>query len=215
MTAMIETASIHVPKTAGTSFTDVLRRWYGADLSLYYECNGTIDDIGPTTRVVHGHMQAGVHEARHHVTWLRDPARRVISHYFYWRITQPVVKVDPLHLQVLDGSVSLLQFAEHPEIRNLAAWYFNGLDVDDFSFVGVVENGLQEMGRLAWILGMPATQSPRTNVTVSTEYEAYRGGGTMQRDIDAIRSFNDLDYELYAKAKDRMNTWWRAFLAAG
>lgn len=210
---MLELSSVHIPKSAGTSFLAVLRGWYGAGLSLEYHCNGTLDGIQPWTRAIHGHFKATEHEAERLITWMREPAKRVASHYYYWKVTAPVARVDPLHVAVIRNELSLLEFADHPEIRNLTASYMDGLDLDAFDFVGISESIAPETGRLARILEMPVVSPPRRNATASPEYMRFRASVDYERTMAEIRRMNAIDVDLYAQAHDRMTGWWQRFAA--
>lgn len=210
---MLEVASVHVPKSAGTSFIEVLKHWYGPTLSLEYTCNGTVDRVEPWTRARHGHFRATEHEAQHLVTWMRDPAKRLVSHYFYWRVTPPVARVDPTHQMMREQNTPLLEFAEIPEMRNLTAWYLDGRDVDDFSFVGIAEALGPEVGRLARILGKPPVAPPHINDTKTAEYLAFQASSDYAATMQRIRELNSLDYELYDQARDRMQRYWDSFAA--
>ena len=109
--------SLHVPKTAGTSFRRDLERWFGADLALHYRG----DQGEPPTRwtlrpglCVHGHFNRlrgiGVRqyypEARQFIVFLRDPFERFVSTWRY------------LHFQIRSG-VAVADFDDRPD---LATW---------------------------------------------------------------------------------------------
>jgi len=87
---------VHVPRTAGTTFTGILERLYGRDamLELYGSGPGeALEALGPERaagiRVVVGHVAYGVHEELpwpcRYVTFLRDPVDRIVSHHRYVR----------------------------------------------------------------------------------------------------------------------------------
>ena len=101
--------SVHLPKTAGTSFEHSLRRHFGAQLQRRYAdkplhhhplrrnlraareglCGRHREEASPAC--VHGHFLplSYRHLARRadvrFVTWLREPIDRLLSHYHYWR----------------------------------------------------------------------------------------------------------------------------------
>ena len=204
---MLEVASIHVPKAGGTSFLGVLGAWYGEDLSWFYRCAGRIDPILPWTRCVHGHFNADFLAARRRITWMRDPARRAVSHFYYWRATPPVAIIDPLHLDVLAGRISLLEFAAHPEIRNLHTAYYGASTVADFDFIGIMEHQDSEMQRLAHILDKPVLSLPRDNVTRSEEYAAFKASPEFDETVAAIRQLNLRDQAFYDKACAAREEW--------
>lgn len=101
--------SVHLPKTAGTSFERSLRRHFGAQLQRRYAdkplhhhplrrnlraareglCGRHREGASPAC--IHGHFLplSYRHLARRadvrFVTWLREPIDRLLSHYHYWR----------------------------------------------------------------------------------------------------------------------------------
>jgi hypothetical protein len=90
--------SLHVPKTAGTSFRLTLERWFPDErLKLHYRDHKTLAlpilHEADAPICIHGHFDAthncGVDdyypEAQQFVAFLRDPLDRVASLYFYTR----------------------------------------------------------------------------------------------------------------------------------
>lgn len=102
--------SVHLPKTAGTSFERSLRRHFGAQLERRYAdkplhhhplrrnlraareglCGRRRQETA-SPACIHGHFLplSYRHLARRadvrFVTWLREPIDRLLSHYHYWR----------------------------------------------------------------------------------------------------------------------------------
>jgi hypothetical protein len=154
--------SIHIPKTGGTSFTDVLRACaqevfyldYGmgalAPTALFRRgkpvttpLESIISDLEslPGRSVIHGHFPAKEYVGRFpnavYVTWLRDPVERVASNYFYWQRTD--VPGDPRWEQVIGQKMSLEQFAQLDFARNLQQAFLFPLAVEQFDFIGITE----------------------------------------------------------------------------
>lgn len=98
--------SLHLPKTAGTSFFTSLEEYYGDRILRDYndrpirtpreERNSAAlrqrvlnqsKDFGHIA-CVHGHFlpfKYSLCEGARFVTWIRDPLERLGSHYFYWK----------------------------------------------------------------------------------------------------------------------------------
>ena len=97
---MIELISIHVPKTGGSSFLEVLKQAYGEDGVLKVISNHREDKglpmeapkignppvLPPKTKVLHGHFlhndfinHYGLSKNIPVVTWVRDPVERLIG----------------------------------------------------------------------------------------------------------------------------------------
>lgn len=157
--------SVHLPKTAGTSFADALARRYGDALHRDYEdlpmqvprgkrelralCSvprRRCIALAPGIRAVHGHvlpvayrLAARGRETRF-ITWLRDPLQRVISHYHYWRRDYDGSDTQqPLRNRMLHENWSLERFCLGPEMRNLYRQYLWGFDPNAFDFIGLTE----------------------------------------------------------------------------
>jgi len=92
---MIEIISVHIDKTAGMLFCDVLKQVYGSS-QVYVIWKGQSDYkfedklkelIPPQTTVIHGafpvsHYEGDFMDAKR-IVWVRNPIERLISYYFY------------------------------------------------------------------------------------------------------------------------------------
>lgn len=165
---MIELISIHIPKTAGSSFFQLLKKVYGREKILkVYGMRGIPENLELSifpeddvrqARVVHGHfcytqMKAFIEENQlRMITWLRDPVDRVISNYYYsmFRIREGKAKPEK------EGHkhFSLLEYANIPSSRNMMSWFLEGSNLSDFFFIGLKESlqdDLLELGKkLQW-----------------------------------------------------------------
>lgn len=107
--------SLHLPKTAGTSFASTLEQHFekeflkdSADLPMntpQYErnkaalqaslCNAESDFSG--IECIHGHflpikyLLLANKRKMTFVTWMRNPVERVLSHYFYWKRSSDIL----------------------------------------------------------------------------------------------------------------------------
>ena len=181
--------SIHIPKTAGTSFRNALKARYGDRLALFYGRNdpathpllrvarGSLASCVPQLEengieVLHGHyhlklVQSAVADpSRQLWTWLRDPVERVISHYSYIRERQTKWSFDK---QIKSGELTMLHFAQMARWRNLQTQYLTGVPLADFAFVGVTERF--ELG-LGLLFGEAAPQLPRRYNATDDKAEA-------------------------------------------
>jgi len=154
--------SIHISKTGGTTFLDVLRGCAEEVLYLDYDYEGPspnalfrrgkrvtaspesiINDIEslPGRSVIHGHFQAKKYAGRFpnaaYVTWLRDPVERIVSHYLYWQRSR--IPGEPQWEQFTAQQTSLEQFAQLKFVRNLQQAYLIPLGVEQFDFIGITE----------------------------------------------------------------------------
>ena len=154
--------SIHIPKTGGTTFVDVLRKCAEEVLYLDYGPEGLaptalfrrgkrltapfdsiIEDLELLRgrSVIHGHFAPKKYRGRFpnatYVTWLRDPAERVVSHYLYWQ--RSYLPTDARWEQVVMQKMSLEQFARLDFARDVYFRWFSPLGVEGFDFVGIME----------------------------------------------------------------------------
>jgi hypothetical protein len=153
--------SIHIPKTGGTTFVEVLRKCAEEVLYLDYGSEGPatalfrrgkpitasfesiltdLDSLSGRS-VIHGHFSVQKYGGRFpnalYVTWLRDPVERVVSHYFYWQ--RSYLPGDALWEQVVMQKMTLEQFARLDFARDVYFRWFSPLGVERFDFVGIME----------------------------------------------------------------------------
>ncbi|GLK81869.1 hypothetical protein [Methylopila turkensis] len=204
--------SIHIPKTAGTSFRNALQARYGDRLALYYGPNDPathpllrrasrkslaahvprLEDHG--IEVLHGHyvlplVETAVTDPSKQLwTWLRDPVERIISHYSYIRERPTKWSFDE---EIKAGELSLLKFSAMRRFRNLHSQYLRGIDIEEFGFVGLSERF--ELG-LGMLFGEDAPQLPRRYNATDDKLEAD------EATRDRIHALNLDDYKLYGRA---------------
>jgi len=156
--------SLHLPKTAGTSFASSLEAAFGAgyrpdyaDLPMqagrwhrrvHAVRSGLAlrDGLPSAITCVHGHflpLKYRLALTRRHaryITWLRDPVERVVSHYHFWRRDYDGRDpAQPLRNRMLREDWSLERFVLGPELRNVYSEYLWGFPVSRFAFIGITE----------------------------------------------------------------------------
>lgn len=211
----LQLISIHIPKTAGTSFRNTLRAVYGAkavirlDIGLIWqetmidEAVYTEAEIPRGVAVVHGHFSYAALRDRFPVdtgipviTWLRDPVERVISNYFYLakRLAEELNE-EARGLNILSRMQrSLTEYARCEAARNRMSKFLSGISLEELRFAGLVEHYDEDLSRLAGIMGwtdVPAfnhNQTGRDTSLVSDE------------EIAEIRALNAEDVALYERA---------------
>jgi len=227
--------SLHVPKTAGTSFRNDLKAWFGPDrLALHYR--GDQGEAPPHHALapglcVHGHFNRlrgiGVRryypEADQFIVLLRDPFDRFVSTWRY------------LHFQIRSG-VHQPAFADRPDLEIWLDRRRRALDAapeDPFSFlaqladpadpadpaavfgpqylaVGVTERYAQSVELIAAVLG----QAPPAHETrLNQAFEPHRAGDPKDERPDLRRRYEQafpLEYAVYAAAAARLEAGRRA-----
>jgi hypothetical protein len=166
--------SLHMAKTAGTSFAAALRAHYG---------EGLVEDYGmlpinrprgrrewdalragfaarrgwpAQIRAIHGHFLPVMYRIAFHgrmvdyVTWLRDPVERLVSNYHYWRRqAHGATPEQPLRYRMACEGWSLERFCLGPEFRNLYRQYLWGFEPRRFAFIGITERYEEDLDYFA------------------------------------------------------------------
>ncbi len=234
----VELLSLHVPKAAGTSFRGVLQAVYGenavwSDYGQYVEdpellfrkdpdlarriALDRLHGLDGRVRVIHGHFPLGKYgllpPGVKRITWLRHPLARLASHYYFWLTTDR--HGNPVHDQLLDQNLSLIQFARLPAMRDfMLGNLFQGADLVDLDFIGMQEYYDEDLADLALLMGWGGYPAVRRNTGRLSGYDQRLA--QLAEDGELIAELVDLnrgDMELYrrvAGAKGRQapdNPW--------
>jgi len=136
---------LHIPKAAGTTLQNILRRQYPADqyytVSTSPSVRASIASLRNLPeakrrriRCVMGHGAFGLHDAlvgpTRYITLLRDPIERVISNYYYVRRASAHRLHDTLHAQ--EWSLrEYIEQSENPQLSNGMTRSIAGGEADD------------------------------------------------------------------------------------
>jgi hypothetical protein len=215
--------SVHMPKTAGTSFTASLRGHFGDRLALAYNDrplhqaawrrNGQAASRALANRLrrpldtriecVHGHfLPIAFRWARfsspvQYVTWLRDPVQRLVSHYEHWRREPDPPASDTLHHRMLEENWSFEEFAFRPELRNVYSGFLWGFPVERFDFIGISEDYDTELGAFGQRVLGAHLNSARERENPDRAGDGYEIDPALRRRIE---DFHAADVNLYARA---------------
>jgi hypothetical protein len=227
---------LHIPKTAGTSFTSILDTYF------------TPDEICPATyindflalpeasrqnyRLYRGHIDYTLRDYLPkppiYITMLRHPLQRVISDI------RQVERLPEHHLHQLYHSVDLLTFVRHkaaaPEMRNVqtqmiapnrtnraseyqAAQAHNveaaKQHLDSFEFFGLTERFDDSVALLNYTFGWRPT---RQSVMLNTAPKTGAQKPLPQNVIDAILELNQYDLQVYEYAQQRFEARFRQMM---
>jgi hypothetical protein len=201
-----ELISLHIPKSAGTSFRLILQDVYGEDAVQRLDINKqdgillnqesvTISQIPAGLKVAHGHFsysefkqffgepQAPI------ITWLRNPVARVVSQYYFLqeRFEDQVIHSRNSRNVFKRLCRSLEEFAAVPGNRNLQSRYLQGLRPEDLDFIGIVEFFEEDLQELAGKMGWETYEPIHDNKTRNKERE--------EVSPDVLRLIADLNSE--------------------
>ena len=225
---------VHIPKTAGRTLEAVLDRQYPQKLTYsIYGYGGSIEDNVNTLRdmpdaekqklkFVKGHYQFGLHhllsQNSTYLTFLRNPIKRVISHYnyvsrdskhpFYKLIHEQGMGLKEyveqgLSVELNNGQTRLLSGKEHGyEFGNTPEELLT-LSIENienhFSLVGLVERFDESLLLMKKILGYEDIRYVSQNISKNSNRKAEIPAETLA----AIEYYNSLDIKLYNYAQEK------------
>lgn len=180
--------SVHLPKTAGSSFALALGRSFGARLLRDYsdfpintprlERNRSAleqcllnerRDFG-AIQCIHGHflplkyLQLSVKREITFITWMRHPVERLISHYHFWRRVNANDRLPALHRKMIQEDWSIERFCLGSELQNLYSQFLFGFPLENFSFIGITEFYEEDHSYFSRVFINTPTRAERVNV---------------------------------------------------
>lgn len=212
--------SLHMPKTGGMSFGELLGRSFGDRLLRDYA-----DDAGYRTPelverarrnavavraaraelaarydAIHGHFvadkYAGVFADGRFVAFFRDPVQQAISHYRFLQrnpqLHHPVVRV--FH----DTRPTLAEFVRWPATGNPQTMFLGSLAVEDLAFVGLREEFARSLALFARTMGRDLGSEVHANLDPESRGTTHRLDPATRRAVEAAYA---ADVELYRRAR--------------
>lgn len=216
--------SVHIPKTAGSTFRAILRRLEPGRVYYDYGSQFVIADPGtpsllgrlerarrrlpsllgpmPWHRVIHGHFPAARFAQRYpdspFITWLRHPVDRVVSHYHHLR--RHPSRSHTISWTMKTTGMELSDFIEISSMQNLQSRYLAGFPLDRLAFVGLQEHFDAMMPAFFETLGRDPVPFEARNVSPD---KSHRSGYSIPQEVEArIRDLNRADEELWHSARD-------------
>lgn len=203
---MVELISIHIGKTAGMSFRQVLTDVYRDEHMLWdyapykYE---KADMLPSSVKAIHGHISIrkyqGHFENAKRITWLRHPLFRLFSEYHFAKKYKD--QYNPLARKLIQENLTFEQYIEEDRARNVMSKQISGLDIKDFFFVGIQEFYGEELAYFSKKMDWEFKGTERKNVNTDSSYRKalvalYRNDSLLNR----IADLNAQDFELYQQA---------------
>ena len=214
-----ELISIHIPKCAGTSFTNVLREWFWPGFHAHYIAHDqggrlpgrarlfkrALFSMRMTGMCIHGHFEDEAHvfdyypKASQFITVIRDPLEMQLS--LYWDHKRRLEEFGTLYWK---GEPVEMEFggdinrwvAERPNyLLQFFPWDLNQDNFrrvlgQHFVHIGIAEDLQDSINRMADKLGKPALDVPVLNQSPRSE----------EPTLDAVNTFkarHPLEYAIY------------------
>jgi hypothetical protein len=217
---------LHLPKTAGTSFSTTLKEHFGNkflkdynDLPVNtpeYERNKTAlhaclcnaENNFSDIECIHGHflpikyLLFSTKREVSFITWMRNPVDRVLSHYYYWKRSYNPEIAPRLQRRVIEDNWSIERFCLGPEVRNLYRQFLWGFPLQYFNFIGVTEFYEDDLEYFAQNYLNVSVEPKKINVGDKGN-AGYQIGSPLRSQIEA---FHAADMELYQKALEKRQT---------
>lgn len=220
---MVELISIHIAKTGGQSFYEILKNEYGDKLDIRskrsdyfpgknYE-NPLILRIPDHVCILHGHLHykhiAEIHRKHHSkiIAWLREPVDRVISNYYY--MIGRVNEIGDEHPQYAKRNHSLVEYA-HDSVPNKMTKCLKGIDLEELFFFGFQESFDEDVKVLGKLLNWNKP-IPQVHINTASSMNSWENAPTPKSCItiemkEEIAKINEIDIQLYKRAKSLKST---------
>jgi hypothetical protein len=196
--------SIHIPKTGGTTFLELLSKHYGNRLLLDYGLSGEEGSSKINQGLygcVHGHFIADKYKSvkrGEYVFWLRNPLQRLFSQYYFWKKNKYPHNIAWRRFYFEEWSFS--DFALSPVARNKQSKYIGTLDIDSAKAIGITEffNESMELFNIELRMRVDPSTIPhhRRNIESDTRSRYQIKDKKLEA---AILEYHREDYEMYLK----------------
>jgi hypothetical protein len=219
---MLTLISIHIPKTAGTNFTEVLKTLHGEAIHFDYGTERNLQDarscspeilantkaFRDRTAAIHGHFHylkyKDVFPDVPVIATLRHPVARVISQYRHIALHgDPKVE---RHRRIMEGEMTVVRFAKFPFIGNAQSAFLEGIKVEDLDhaiiqehFGATVRSFCQKAGHGQASKTIEALIGRSINAR-SGEAWATKAIPIADNDAKRIAQFCDKDLDIYDRA---------------
>ena len=208
---MIELVFLHLPKTGGSSILKALHEIYGKEQVRHFERDECMDlnqkglrikdVLEQKIKVIHGHfLYEEIQDLLKRdqtilVTFFRNPTDRLISNFNWWKHT---LERNPNHPDRNRINETLETYASRPETKNKMSRFLSGSTMDDFFFIGLLENFEADFNALAKLLKWP--KLPVFHEKNGTKIEGYETKEVNDSLRQKLTEINHLDWLWYKKA---------------
>lgn len=231
---------LHIQKTAGTSLVHLARQYYGESITSHGEYWGKNHEQMQDIKFISGHIGYAfaqpLMQGRYTFTFLRDPAERILSLYYFSRNRDP----GEFEIYRLAHELSLQDFlaagfsdpCARMHIWNNQTWQlahgYTHLDdrtvdsfseedllrlaishIGEFSFAGFTETFITDSRKISRALGLPRTKEMPTLNSTPGRPSAAQQPAEIRRLLGRL---TELDQQLYEHARHGFavspGRWW-------
>lgn len=199
-----EIISVHIPKTAGSSFHAILKDYYGWRLKhiqkqqdiARFSTGKKYRSNKPFVKAVHGHIRPHENWKRQYkkakwVCWLRDPAERVVSAYYHLEKTQHLSdRNQRLFAELQPTILDFVRLEKFKGVTRIYQHFLGDFNPEDFAFIGRTEHFEKDLARFEKVIG--ANQLTRKNENIGTNKKHISAA-----DRDAIKRELSAEYDIY------------------
>jgi hypothetical protein len=228
--------SIHVTKTAGTSFGAALKREFGdrfmhddEDWAGYRSPEADVrraanaarmrnrrDELLQRFDVIHGHFvpdkYAGLFPRTDFVAFFRDPFQQAVSHYEFLRRLPPTDH--PIARAFEEARMTIEDFVVWEATKNPQAQLIGGFAVEDFAMVGLTEQFARSVALFNDLFGCRLDCEVSENTNPARADSGYQIGEELRAHIAQHRA-EDIDLYHRAQARFARLTSRRSIFAIG
>lgn len=207
----VEIISVHVPKTAGTTFKTILLDIYQPENIVFdYPKTPLLSEkvltLPSNIRLIHGHFPVTKYNnyfpQAHRIAWLREPIDRLISLYVFATIHFAKRKIESNWNKEKE---LLLEFASRSGNCNGMSYYLEGMELKDFFFIGLQEFFFIDLQilkeKLVWEAFHISNYTKPLNTSPYSDYHDFKQHILSDKYIiDNLRLLNAKDIEIYQDA---------------
>jgi len=216
---------LHIQKTAGTTFLQLIKRFYGHNMTSYGDCWGSPPEKFREVAFVSGHVGYDyckpLLQSRYSFTFLRNPIDRVLSMYYFCRGRNSDEFMIYRKANELDLEQFIVAAYDDPWVKkniwNNQVWqlahgyaHLDGRSIDSFPKDELLGMSLEHLSALSYVgltenfeedckVIFSALGLPPSGEKVIENANATRPrqGDISEGTIDIIRNITELDQKLY------------------